>query len=825
MKIGIAHKTVAEVRSFTTQDVRLNPKVYITDSGKEGEFIYDSTDTTTADNLGTVLVSGSARYKRVFRKEVNVRWFGAVGDNIANDTTALSNTITYCIDNSFVCVFNTGEYKVTGNLYHNLSVNGNKNVYIKFVGDVKITVPSGNAIVDLHMINFSHNNNINAHITGDNCTVELNNKFKGFLRIGNYGFSASTPYITNGGFCKVDLNNLTILNAYAENIVNTSGDNSTSSVFIDGTFERIDIKNVYINGVTRSEGLVGQSYYGDSKGILVKNTRADVIIKDCIVKNVLTHVNHNYNADGISVFGLGSPTVNLFRTGNALIDNCHLIEIQGRGVKIQTSKATVTNCTFEHNTVVTMPNSRDIDFQYGNGVAKNNTIIFKKNGATSPLDTYHASIRWCAILEDEEMYGIGENNTFYTDVLIPYPFFIEHRDGLSISVKRSTYDVVNNHIINTDAFTTTGCIERGFVEFDALHVEQLETQTTINIRDNSYYSSAQPLLSYNSATGNSLGDKLVFTLENNRNTNLNVLPSLFSYSSGAYVPRVNRYKIFNNSGFNDRVHSLWVVDLNNEKIMPHSEFVFDLSLHTVANGKLLNAPAGIPTTDYAFVKVLNEWEGVTHIHIYVHGGSRKYYYEWNGFSWRSHSVAIDSNLGQNQLTLTTTATTDVTLPTTGTLATLAGTESLTNKTVNGVFLSTGAGSTNFLNGDGTYSSPSLTPLDLFRTIAQIRAFNSGDVSSYPEIFSTDVDKEGKKHRVTLYQKRRMDIASDFEYSFKQIVDVVLGPKEAKSGVELEEKAKRSILSDLNKAVSSVPTMSGKGNSDNISKYGKKAFSI
>jgi len=221
MKIGIAHKTVAEVRSFTTQDVRLNPKVYITDSGKEGEFVYDSTDTTTADNLGTVLVSGSARYKRVFRKEVNVRWFGAVGDNIANDTTALSNTITYCIDNSFVCVFNTGEYKVTGNLYHNLSVNGNKNVYIKFVGDVKITVPSGNAIVDLHMINFSHNNNINAHITGDNCTVELNNKFKGFLRIGNYGFSASTPYITNGGFCKVDLNNLKILNEYDENIVNT----------------------------------------------------------------------------------------------------------------------------------------------------------------------------------------------------------------------------------------------------------------------------------------------------------------------------------------------------------------------------------------------------------------------------------------------------------------------------------------------------------------------------------------------------------------------------------------------------------------------------
>lgn len=88
-----------------------------------------------------------------------------------------------------------------------------------------------------------------------------------------------------------------------------------------------------------------------------------------------------------------------------------------------------------------------------------------------------------------------------------------------------------------------------------------------------------------------------------------------------------------------------------------------------------------------------------------------------------------------------------------------------------------------------------------------------------------VDKDGNKHRVTLYQKRRMEIASDFEYSFKQIVDVVLGPKEVKTGAEVEEKVKRSILSDLNKAVSSVPTMSGKGNSDNISKYGQKVFSI
>ena len=695
MRIDIAYKTLAELKAFTAQDVKLNKKIYLTDAGKQGLFIYDSTDTTTTDNIGTVIVTttGGYRYKRVFDKKVFVKWFKST-----TDTAAITAAITYAVNNSFICVFETGTYSVTGNLYNNASVSGDKDLYLEFSGKVKILLDSASQ-VDVALIRYAHNGNSNVHIFGDSLEVDLNNECKGFIDVKNYGISGST-YVTDGGSCIINLSSLTILNTYADDTT----DNSAAALWVDGTYERVLIENVSVNSVTRENTVTG-----DSKGILVTNTRANVVIRNCTVKNILTTSSFDVNADGISVFGLktNGAIENSFRTGKALIDNCHFIDNQGRGVKIQTSKAIVSNCTFEHNLVITMPNSRDIDFQYGNGKAFNNTIIFKKNGSVSPLNEYHASIRWCAILEDEEMYGIGENNTFYTDVLIPYPFFIEHRDGLSIAVERSTYDVINNHIINTDDFTTTGCIGKSFVEFDALHVEQLETQTTINIRDNSYFSSAQPLLGYNSATGNSLGDKLIFTLENNRNTNTNLLPSLFSYSSGGtYVPRVNRYKIFNNAGFNDRVHSLWVVDFNNEKIIPHTEFVIDLATNTVANGRLLNAPAGISTTDYAFVKVLNEWEGVTYIQIYVHGEMRQYFYEWNGFSWKSHSVAVDSNIGQHPLTFTTTATTDVTLPTSGTLATLAGTESLTNKTVNGVTLATGGSASLFLNQQGNYVSAS-----------------------------------------------------------------------------------------------------------------------
>jgi hypothetical protein len=74
-------------------------------SGIAGLFIRDDTDTTSADNGGTILVSATGkRWKRVFEGALHTSWFGTKGNGTTNDYAALLAAIAGTPDGGTLAV-------------------------------------------------------------------------------------------------------------------------------------------------------------------------------------------------------------------------------------------------------------------------------------------------------------------------------------------------------------------------------------------------------------------------------------------------------------------------------------------------------------------------------------------------------------------------------------------------------------------------------------------------------------------------------------------------------------------------------------------------
>lgn len=120
--------TIANLRTGTTSPVAGNV-YYVTDKDREGEFTYDPADTTTVDDNGITFVSVSgARFKRTHVDNLNVRWFGAKGDNVTDDSAAFQKAIDIAEARVGGTVYApAGKYVVT-----NLKV---KNHYVSIRGE------------------------------------------------------------------------------------------------------------------------------------------------------------------------------------------------------------------------------------------------------------------------------------------------------------------------------------------------------------------------------------------------------------------------------------------------------------------------------------------------------------------------------------------------------------------------------------------------------------------------------------------------------------------------------------------------------------------
>jgi hypothetical protein len=126
-------------------------QVRITDPGISGFFYYDSTDTTSVDNGGTIIVSGNGkRWKRIYNDSVSVLWFMSTSQ--INDvksggaTLDVTAAIQAAIDTHDVVSLPQGSYSIT-------SLKINKNNF-SFIGDgvnrsILIATPGTHAAIEI----------------------------------------------------------------------------------------------------------------------------------------------------------------------------------------------------------------------------------------------------------------------------------------------------------------------------------------------------------------------------------------------------------------------------------------------------------------------------------------------------------------------------------------------------------------------------------------------------------------------------------------------------------------------------------------------------
>jgi hypothetical protein len=76
-------------RGSTANQMSLSTGCLSQGDGGGGEWYWDPSDASTPANVGTVLGTGTGRWKRLYNDPIHSSWFGTVGDGEADDTAAL----------------------------------------------------------------------------------------------------------------------------------------------------------------------------------------------------------------------------------------------------------------------------------------------------------------------------------------------------------------------------------------------------------------------------------------------------------------------------------------------------------------------------------------------------------------------------------------------------------------------------------------------------------------------------------------------------------------------------------------------------------------
>ncbi|NOU71589.1 hypothetical protein GC098_09165 [Paenibacillus sp. LMG 31458] len=322
--------TLSQLRTGTL----INPAFayYVTDKGREGFFLYDANDTSSADNDGTLIVGlNGRRFLRVYSGDtISASWFGAKGDGVTVETQQLQNALRAAAGRKLFIPKQRSGFYLTGQLYFpsDTVIEFEPGTVVQAIDTLNLKAPYERLIRILDVRN--------VHVIGNGATLQMNKAvystgeqahifdISGSENVvierinandsGGDGFYVGA-YLAVQSYCKnIVLTNCTANNNRRQGLSvitvegllvencrfnNTTGTSPKSGVDIEpnNTTGREVLKRVrFVNCV--AEGNIGRGFLVSLQKLTSANDRIDITFEGCRTKGNSFGYSINYGGDG-----------------------------------------------------------------------------------------------------------------------------------------------------------------------------------------------------------------------------------------------------------------------------------------------------------------------------------------------------------------------------------------------------------------------------------------------------------------------------------------------------------------------------------------------